>query len=351
MKYRIFSSSEKAWEGMLAAIHGANKSIYLEMYILDDDARGREFFDALEAAAKRGVRTIVILDVVGSYNFLSDAVGRIRAAGGEVLFCSFFFSRLHRKVLIIDEKVAFIGGVNVGAKYATWRDLQAQVQGPVVESVVRSFARVYRKLGGKSQFVEAVIPENPLRRASLWFVDHGIGRRRHLFRKYYIERLDRARESIVFVTPYLFPPRWFIAHIHQAILRGVRVEILLPEATDYFFVNGINRSYAASLASSGATILQTPGMNHSKAMLVDGKEGIIGSQNLDLLSFNFNIEGGIFFHDPEMVKDLSEIIAGWRAEGVAFEKSKAQSDRGGKLRWYDYPMAFFLRLFGFVPLQ
>ncbi len=336
---------------MLAAIHSACTSIYLEMYILDDDARGREFFDALQSAAQRGVRTIVILDVVGSYDIWSGAVARIRAAGGEVLFCSFLLSRLHRKVLVVDEKVAFIGGVNVGAKYATWRDLQVQVSGAVVESIVRSFARVYKKIGGKSVFVGTVIPENPLKRASLWFVDHGIGRRRHLMRKYYEERLDRARHSIIFVTPYLFPPRWFLARIHQAILRGVKVEILLPEATDYAFVSGINRSYAASLAASGATILETPGMNHSKAMLVDGREGIIGSQNLDLLSFNFNIEAGLFFHDPEMVKDLSEIIAGWRAEGVAFESSKTAGNRGGKLRWYDYPMAFFLRLFGFVPLQ
>lgn len=354
MPYRIFSNSEMAWEGMLAAIGAAQKSIYLEMYILDDDARGRAFFDALETAAKRDVHTIVILDVVGSYDLLSGAVNRVREAGGEVLFASFFWSRLHRKVLIVDEKQAFIGGVNVGARYASWRDLQVRVSGQVVESIVRSFARVYKKCGGRTVFTDTHVRENPLRRASLWFVDHGIGRRRHLFRRYYEERLDRAHQSIILVTPYLFPPRWFIAHIHQAILRGVKVEILLPQETDHWYVDGINRSFAASFAEFGATIYQTPGMNHAKAMLVDGREGIIGSQNLDLLSFNFNIEAGVFFHDPAMVHDLGKIVSGWRAEAAAFEKDSAlegYGKRAGKLRWYDWPLAFLLRLVGLVPLE
>ena len=330
---------------MLSAIESAHSSIYLEMYILDDDVKGIQFFSALESAAGKGVKVVLILDVVGSYDVLSSAVSRARSAGVEVVFCSFFWARLHRKVLIIDETLAFIGGVNVGKKYAQWRDLQIQVQGPVVRSVTRSFARVYKKCGGTGIISETNPPVGPFKRAEMWFVDHGIGKRRHLFKTYYKERLDHARESIVLVTPYLFPPRWFIAHIHQAILRGVKVEIIMPESTDHWFVNGVNRSFAACLTGLGAVCYFTHGMNHAKTMIVDRKEGVIGSQNLDLFSFNFNIEAGVFFQDERMVGELATIIDGWKAEAIIKRPDQ------GTLRWYDIPLAFFLRLAGFVPLE
>lgn len=345
MKYRIFTTSEKAWNGMLSAIESARQSIYLEMYILDDDTKGAHFFNALESAAKKGVRVILILDVVGSYDVLSNAVSRIRTAGVEVVFCSLFWTRLHRKILVIDETLAFVGGVNVGKKYTQWRDLQIQVQGPIVRSVTRSFARMYKKCGGTGSIVETSLALGPIKRAKMWFVDHGIGKRRHLLRTYYQARLDHAQESIMLVTPYLFPPRWFIAHIHQAILRGVRVEIIMPESTDHWFVNGVNRSFASCLTGLGAVCYFTRGMNHAKTMIVDRREGIIGSQNLDLFSFNFNIEAGVFFHDQRMVSELATIIDGWKAEALP-----QRPDRG-TLRWYDIPLAFFLRLAGFVPLE
>ena len=329
---------------MLSAIAKATKSVYFEMYILDDDSKGVEFFNALHAAVKRNVRVIVILDVVGSYDFLSNAVSRLREVGAEVLFASFFWKRLHRKVLITDEKIAFIGGVNVGKKYARWKDLQVEITGHTVESITRSFARVYKRCGGAHVLADMNPRYDRLKKAKLWFVDHGIGKRQHEFRKYYEERLVSARESIVFVTPYLFPPRWFIARLHQAMLRGVSVEIILPQYTDHIFVNGINRSFASCLSGLGAKCYFMEGMNHAKAVLVDRREGAIGSQNLDMLSFDWNIEAGVFFHEPHMVHELASIIDGWKKEAAAFHHGKIS------FHWYDIPIAFFLRLFGFLPL-
>jgi cardiolipin synthase len=246
--------------------------------------------------------------------------------------------------LITDESTAFIGGVNVGKKYARWKDLQVQVRGQVVESIIKSFAHIYKKCGGKNVLIGASLPTGAFKKAEMWFVDHGVGRHRRLFRKYYQERIDNAVESIVFVTPYLFPPRWFIASLHQAILRGVKVEILLPKSTDYRLVDSVNRSYAACFTGLGSKCYFSDGMNHSKAMIVDNREGIIGSQNLDLFSFNWNIEAGVFFSDSDMVQDLSTIINGWKSESTAFNQ------KWDAFRWYDIPTAFFLRIFGFLPL-
>lgn len=344
MKYKIFTTSEKAWEAMQASIALAKKSVYLEMYIVGDDVRGREFLETLEAAAKRGVKVIAILDIVGSFTFGNTLTASLREAGAEVLFHSFFFQRMHRKVLIIDETSAFIGGVNVGKNYARWKDLQVEVRGHIVETTMRSFARAYRNSGGKGTLATLAPRLGPVRKAKLWFIDHGIGKRSQEFRKHYIERIRGAKESITFVTPYLLPPRWFIAELHQALIRGVRVEILLPESTDHKTIDAVNRSFSAFLTSIGAQCYFTHGMNHAKAMVVDRREGTIGSQNLDLLSFNWNIEAGLFFHEVDMVRDLEAIIEGWKKDAVLVTKTKS------RLRFYDFPIAFFLRLFGFLPL-
>ncbi len=328
---------------MLADIEAAQKSIYLQMYIFSDDNAGQDFFSALEKASKRGVRVIVILDVV-SLDIIAGNVSRLRDAGAEVLYSSFWFQRMHRKILIVDEAIAYTGGVNIGRKFTLWHDLMVRVTGHVIEPMLRSFARVYRASGGgDKEFMKGIKIEGR-RPGAVRFLDHGIGRRRNMFRRYYEERMGKAQKSIVLVTPYFFPPRWFIARMHQAIIRGVRIDILLPASADHPFANGVNRSYASFLTELGAHLYFSPDMNHAKAMLIDDHEGVIGSQNLDVLSFNINLEAGVFFDDPKMVADLKLIIEGWKKEARPFDGT------GVRFRWYDIPVAFLLRLFGFIPV-
>ena len=350
MKYRIFTTSEKAWDGMLSAIKDARKSIYMEMYFFHDDTHGYDFLAELEASSRRGLKVIVILDMIGSYGLSKGAIARLKDAGVEVLFYSFFLRRMHRKILIVDENVAFIGGVNIKSTFHSWKDLQIRVTGKVVRSIMRSYARIYRECGGKDVILRNATRKNPNKapisiRAKLWFVEKGIGRRQFQLRKYYKDRIDSARRSIIFVTPYLFPPRWLIASLHKAILRGVAVEILLPNDTDHVHANWLNQSYVPFFTGLGAKCYYSHGeMNHAKALLIDEKEGMIGSPNLDLISFDWNIEAGVFFKEPDMVRDLIHIINGWRRDSTLF----TSSDR--KFRWYDIVLAFLLRLFGFLPL-
>ncbi len=330
---------------MLAGILGAQKSIYLEMYIFEDDVIGRSFLDELEKATLRGLKVIVVLDSVGSYWLRSKSIDRLRQAGAEVLFYSFFWRRTHRKILIIDEKTAYIGGVNIKKHFSSWKDLQIRVTGRVVRHMVNSFARVYVECGGKDNSLSGISRQNLFRRAKLWFVERGVGRKRELLKKYYQVRMDGAKRSIVLVTPYLLPPRWLIAHLHQALLRGVSVEILLPDATDHRLANRLNRSYASFLVGLGARCYFSPGtMNHAKAMVIDNKEGLIGSQNLDFLSFDFNIEAGVFFSDPKIVQSLSRIVEKWKIGAELFDQGSSN------FHWYDIVLAFMLRLFGLLPL-
>lgn len=342
-KYHIFTTSEKAWKGMLSAITSARESVYLEMYILSEDTEGYNFFGELQKCAQRGVRVIAILDIIGSRTLGEDVINRLRNTGVEVLFYSFFLRRTHRKILIVDGKVAFVGGVNIHKHFAFWKDLQIRVSGKIVGTILRSFARVYRECGGKDKVLSSV-SQSVFAGTKLWFLERGVGRREHLLRKYYEKRISGAKNKIILVTPYLFPPRWLIAHLHQAILRGVSVDILLPKRTDHIWTIPFNLSFATFFTKLGARCLLFNEMNHAKAILIDKKEGMIGSQNLDPLSFSWNTEAGIFFSEPEMVRDLAQIIEDWEKASTLFDPSKAT------FHWYDIPIAFLLRLFGFLPL-
>ncbi len=347
---------------MLEAITSAQKSIYIEMYILENDEKGLAFFTELEKATRKGVQVILMLDVIGSYSFMNDAVDSLRKAGAEVIFVSSFFRRLHRKIFIIDEHLAFVGGVNIGKEFTKWRDLQISVTGGVVQHILGSFVAVYKENGGKADIrtskVKSISPyesvsgspkkQSIVNRARLWFLDHragGNGERGDIFGAYYSNRIKTATKSIVLVSPYLLPPRWFIAHLHQAMIRGVRVEILLPVSTDHRFINVLNHSYAACLSDLGATLYFSEGMNHAKAMLVDNVEGVIGSQNLDLLSFHVNLEAGVFFKDSEMVQQFSDILDNWKKQSVAYAPGQSIHV------WYESVLGFVLRLLGFLPFE
>ncbi len=344
MSHRIFTTSEKAWAGMLAGIKSARKSIYMEMYRFETDTQGYDFVLELKKAAQKGIKVILILDILGSYGLSRETVAELRTAGVEVIFYSFFLRRTHRKILIIDEEKAYIGGVNIKKKYAAWRDLQIMVTGNVVRAILYSFARAYRNCGGTDKAILALSRRSIVYKAKLWFVERGIGKKEHILRTYYKERINHAKSSIILVTPYLLPPRWLIAHLHQAILRGVVVEILLPRSPDHPLANRLNKSYISFLSGLGARCYFSRGMNHAKAMLIDHREGVIGSQNLDHLSFSWNSEAGVFFHEPAMVRDLEGVIHEWKEKSVLFNPEHH------KLSWYYIVDAFFLRLFGLLPL-
>lgn len=329
---------------MISDIAAARYSVYIQMYIFESEGHGERFVAELVAAAKRGARVILLLDSLGSISLPPGVVERLRVAGAEVLFYSFLFQRMHRKILIVDDRVAFVGGVNIAKAFARWRDLQVRVSGHAVRHMIRSFGRVYSECGGKGKPPVPIGPHpGKTRNLRLGFIEHGAVGKRRVLRRYYTEKLQGAKESIIMVTPYLLPPRWLLAQIHQALLRGVNIEFLIPAVTDHAVARSVNRVYAPILVGLGAKCLVSRDMNHGKAMLIDGREGIIGSQNIDILSFDWNVEAGVFFEQPEMVRELADIIKDWKDESSPFNDSLMPP------RWFDGVVRFFLKLFGLVP--
>lgn len=317
---------------MLSAISGATKSIYLEMYAFQNDTKGFDFLSILSEKSRAGLHVVLILDSFGSYGLSSEVVQTLRRAGVEVLFFSYWFRRLHRKMLIIDENIVFLGGVNISGIHAPWNDLQVRMTGRrLLFSSLRSFSRVYKECNGKNAELLALIGKKPLlKKARAWFIEHGIGGRWLEIREQYEENIRKAQHSIILVTPYFFPRRWLLACLHEAVLRGVLIEIIIPQHTDKGrIVDRINYFQLCFFSNLGVLGFLSPEMNHSKVLLIDNKIGMVGSANLDPLSFGWNAEAGVFFDHPDMTRDLGKILEAWKLDTVIFTPEMFLP------RWYD----------------
>ncbi len=340
MNYTFYTTSEKAWGAMLSAIAGARASVYLEMYIFADNTRGYDFFEALAQKAAAGVKVKIIVDSFGSMALEEKAVAKIRKAGAEVLFFSYWLRRTHKKILVVDETTAFVGGVNIHKFFRKWNDLQVRVSGPMVKSVIRSFAKSYGICGGKDPRILAWHKkENIFKKTWFWFLERRPNHSGKLLTKRYRDKLNSAKKNIVIVTPYFAPHRWLFGALHQAALRGVQVHIILPERTDRWMLNRVNYFYMLKLRRTGIVFYLQKKMNHAKAMLIDDAEGAVGSQNIDPFSFNHNLEAGVFFKDERMVRDLKNIVGEWRRDCLVFDPSMH------KKIWFDYMLAPLISIF------
>jgi len=267
---------------MFEAIENAKESVYLEMYIFTEDMLQYDFFKLLKEKARRGISVKVILDSFGSMSFSGKAVAGFKEVGVEMLFFNHLFHGTHRKILVVDEERAFIGGVNFSQKFLSWDDLMVEMRGTLVKYIVRSFAKVYVECGGKDPKIVAKNRTTILDETRTWLVENFPSRKKFILKKLYKEHLSKAEKSIILSTPYFVPNFWLIGVLHQAVLRGVKVEILIPKTTDRYI---INHFFMFKLAKLGVLFYLGPKMNHSKIMIIDDKEGMVGSQNLDFYLF------------------------------------------------------------------
>ncbi len=318
---------------MYTEIANAQSSIYWECYILLNNTRTHEFYELLQQKARAGVRVRVVIDSIGTFwNWKLSIVRRtLESSGAEIFYFNrlipwwnpvrlrnWWFMRNHRKVLIVDERVGFLGGVNIGEEFRQWFDLHVRVEGSIVKHLLRSFAYSYRVAGGSDPQVlrlrrarilrqkrtrsqSAYVAFSPLRAPS--------ARIRHIYERMFA----RAKSRITIVTPYFMPHRWFLESLERAKARGVDVRVLLPQDPSSRWVTLVNTLYACNAIQRGIRVEygESISMNHSKAVLIDDREGMIGSANIDANSIDNNFEAGVVFRRRDMVVRLKNIIKRW----------------------------------------
>ena len=336
--YQFYRTTRTAWEAMYQALVAAKKSIYWELYIFVDDSEGARFVDVLCEKARAGVEVKLILDRMGSFSLSSLALARLAGAGVEVRWYHHFspsfrvgnwFNRLwhrnHRKVLIIDEEIGFVGGVNISAQFGDWYDLYLKLSGRMVRPLLRGFARSYVRTGGERRKVRHLLHPKLVLGIEEWkknfsFIIHSpLYSRFSPVRRLFMQGLAVAKESFNLLTPYYVPDRYFLEMVSKARARGVKVDIFLPVQPDYKIMEWIARAYYGLTHKAGAKIYLLNKMNHGKALSIDDKAGFVGSANFTPRSFFTNEETGVYFNDENMVRDLNTILDDWREEAEPLE--------------------------------
>lgn len=319
MQYKLYTTSVKAWDAMLRSIDQAKKSIYLEMYIFEGDTRAsHDFIGKLKQKAAEGLRVVVVADAFGSKLLKKEIENANEKSQIEFIFFSHWLRHIHRKVLIVDEKIAFMGGVNIGKRFTHWNDLQLKVGGRIVKTILRSFSYTYEMAGGRREDILLFRKGKFTTKLKFWLIEHWPTKNIYTLKSHYIEKITGAQKTIQIATPYFTPPRWMISLLDDAIRRGVKVEILIPKEVDWHIMNLINYRYMRSLHPLGIQFYLSETMNHAKMLIIDEEEGLIGSQNLDLLSFQLNSEMGIFFKETKLLNELSSVFERWKTSSTKF---------------------------------
>ncbi|MFA5987401.1 MAG: phosphatidylserine/phosphatidylglycerophosphate/cardiolipin synthase family protein [Candidatus Paceibacterota bacterium] len=325
---------------MLDAIFVAQKSVYWEMYIFEhDSSHAIDLVGALKKKAKEGVDVKIILDGFGSLYFPQNVADDLTAAGAEILFFNGWFRRVHRKILIIDQQEVYLGGVNVGKAYHKWTDMHIMIKNSAIaESLVRSFSHSYNLCGGQDKKLLEFRNKAIVRKTQVWLLDHFPSLGRYFLKEYYLEKMVRAKKTMVMTTPYFVPRAWLIRSLRAAASRGVKIDIIVPGDTDSKIMNIANNLFMSLVSNENITFYLTSTMNHAKTILVDDSEGMVGSANLDSQSFHFNNELGLTFRDKTMVADLKKILDEWKRGAIIFNKNKMA------LAWYYRPLEWIVRL-------
>lgn len=343
MKYKFFTRSDKAWAAMLEAIEQATKSIFLESFILSDDPETHRLLEALKTKARNGLKVKIVLDRAGSFWFGTIDRQAFTEAGAEVLVFHRWINHTHRKLLIVDETIGFIGGVNIRGEYADWLDLHLRTTGILVKRLLSSFAKIYFLSGGRD--VEVLKFRKwkfqklnaSLHKAKTWLIERWPFYGRRALIKYYKKKCHEAKTKITIATPYFVPQRWLFTALKKAAKRGVKIEVIIPVHTDHWLVRWAHYYIAKNLSPIiNFFIIQE--MNHAKVLLVDDHEGLVGSNNMDAQSFDFNLEASVIFQRKDMIGDIKTILNKWKAQSVPF--SAAEFRR----RWYDGIIEFLVKL-------
>ncbi len=324
----ILHNGEEAYPAMLAAIAGARQTVWLSTYIFDSDATGRRFATALAEAAARDVDVRILVDALGERYSLPPARHLLRTSRVRLVrFLPPLSSgglhmnlRNHRKLLIVDGALGFTGGMNIGDRHLVDGsnprrvvDIHFQVRGPVVAQMQQAFLEDWH-------FVtrEMTPPDSPPAPVAGGGLCRGIsiGPNEDFEKLTWIllGALGSARRRVRIMTPYFIPDRPLVSAINTAALRGVTVEIVLPEKNNLPYLAWATRSYLWELVKYGSRIyFQPPPFVHSKMLLVDDHYALVGSANLDPRSLRLNFEFNLEIYDRRFTADLGRHFDAVRA--------------------------------------
>lgn len=322
----LFNDGDRAYPEMLKAIEEAQYSIALASYIFASDATGRLFADKLIEASKRGVDVRVLLDGIGSGYFYVPIIKRLRDGGVNTeqflhkwapWAMTFINLRNHKKLLIVDGKTGFTGGMNIADENTTSkkgepavRDVQARITGPVVGQLLQTFERDWEFTTGDALVGDIWWPQierqgDIAMRGIVSGPDDSVGQIEALF----ATAVEQASHRVRIVTPYFLPEDRLFEVIRRAAMRGVIVEIVVPEKSNHFYFDWAMTAHMATFSLEGIGCYEVAGpFDHSKLFSVDGQWCSVGSANWDARSMRLNFEFQVESYGKEVCSQVDKLI-------------------------------------------
>lgn len=308
---------------LVEAIDGAEHSAHLQYYIYSADESGARISAALTRAAARGVKCRLLVDGAGSKRFLRRGAGALRRAGVDVAaalpvslpraLLSRIDLRNHRKITVIDNRIAFTGSQNIinadyGSRFAgAWRDLSVRIEGPAAFQLQRVFLEDWTAEHPDEEYELTGAPLTPelVGNVSIQSAPSGPGAGNTAFGDLLMACINEAEHRIVMTTPYFVPDEPIIAAMRVAALRGVEIDLMIPKRGNHPLAHAAARAYFDELIEGGVRIfLHTNGLLHAKTLSVDDSFVLIGSGNFDIRSFTLNFELMQIFYGAEAVREL-----------------------------------------------
>ncbi len=332
-KITTLVNGDEVFPAMLKAINEAEKTITLETYIWGDTEIGRDFKEALSKRAKAGVKVFVVVDGMGSVKLDQSEIEAMRDTG--IQFYKYnrrqwysvnvnFNHRTHRKLMVVDGKIGFIGGTCIHDAWKgnaetpeQWRDTHYQIEGPAVTQIQGIFAENWLQTTGEALHGPDYFPElKPVGDLLVQCYLSGPKDRQESIRLAFLYGMSAAKKNIRISHAYFFPDELTRKTLYAAIKRGVQVEVIVPGKLDSKTVKAASRVHWADLMNAGVKFYEYgPAMYHVKEIIIDDELVIAGSANFDNRSFRINDESNINIMDKAFAAEQVEI----------FEMDKAQS--------------------------
>jgi len=362
-RVELLQDGPRTYESMFEAISRARHHVNLESYILEADGPGEEFARRLVERAAAGVGVNVLFDGFGSLRTPARFFDGLRANGVNVceynplsragnLLSRALHLRDHRKLMVVDGRTGFIGGVNISAVYSSgsspiahkehadaggarpgWRDTHVRVEGPIVTHLQRLFMRHWVRHSSIALHGAGYYP--PLaaagtQRVALAACD--AGRRRNPFYRALLGAIDAAQHRVLLTTAYLVPTRRLLRSLILAARRGVEVHLLLPGISDFWAPLAAGRSHYGRLLRAGVHLHERHDtLLHAKTCVIDGLWTTVGSSNLDWRSFLHNAEANLIVIDAGLAQEMERVYAEDLARAEEIDRT-AWSRRGWRQR-------------------
>ncbi len=344
-RVEALDNGAEIFPAMLEAIRGAERTINFETYIYWSGDIGREFSEALSERARAGVKVNVVIDWVGGMKMDAGVANRMKAAGVRVQYyrplawynLSRINKRTHRKLLVVDGRLGFTGGVGIADQWtgtaqdpAHWRDMHFRVQGPVVAQMQAAFIDNWIKTTGHvlngEEYFPRLEPVGGMDAHLFISSPDGGSESMHLM---YLMAIAASRETLDVHASYFVPDELTVAALRMALKRGVRVRVLVPgEHIDSELVRVSSRALWGDLLQGGAQIhVYQPTMMHVKSLIADGFLVSVGSTNFDVRSFQLNDEASLNVYDRDFAARMT----------ATFERDLQSATRYTYQEWLDRP--------------